>query len=334
MIQPFRYIFANTLEDLIDYSKEDNLLFLAGGTDLVPNLKNEVRQATSIVDLSRITELRQIKQEADGGLRLGSMLTLEQLMNSDLISGGYPELRYAARRVASPQIRNVGTLGGNLMQDRRCIYFNQSYNWRSSFDHCYKTGGEICHQVLKSKVCRATYYSDIATVLYALHAQASCIIDGKPELLSIKDLLLRHADYNGRSACEKLFIAEIIIPARRGHGFFLKEAVRNAIDFPLFNAAGSVEFNAAGGVAGYTLAVGAISPQPEYLVFTAKEMLDAKTAHKPMTEDFQAKLMQIALEEIKNKAVPILEDNITIAAKRQLYSVLCPYLSALYNENY
>ncbi|NLC41047.1 MAG: hypothetical protein GX763_09055 [Clostridiaceae bacterium] len=334
MIQPFRYIFANTIEDLIAYSKEDNLLFLAGGTDLVPNLKHEVRQAASIVDLSRISELQQIKKEADGSLRLGSMLTLEQLINSDLISGKYPELRYAAMRVASPQIRNIGTLGGNLMQDRRCIYFNQSFNWRSSFDLCYKTGGEICHQGLKSEVCRANYYSDLATVLYVLHAQVSCIAAGKPELLSIKDLLQRHADNNGRSACEKLFIAEIIIPARKGHGFFLKEAVRNAIDFPLFNAAGSVEFDAEGEVARYTIAVGAISPQPEYLTLTAAEMLAAKRSKKAMTEDLQAKLMQIALEEIKTKAVPILEDNITIAAKRQLYSALWPYLSALYSENY
>lgn len=334
MIQSFEYKRANSIKELIEHTTECNLLFLAGGTDLVPNLKYEIRSADTLVDLCFVQDLNRIIQDTDGTLRLGSMVTLKQLMTSDLVNQLFPELSHAASRVASPQIRNIGTLGGNLMQDRRCIYFNQNYNWRSNFDACYKTGGVVCHQGLKSDICRATYYSDIATILYVLHAKVSCIVNGKIKVLSIEELIQYHSNLNGRSSCEQLLITEVILPPRKGNGFFLKEAVRNAIDFPLFNAAGSVEFFENGEISRFTIAVGAISPYPQYLTSTSDAMLVARKGNRVMTEDLIVELTNIVFDEISKNTILILEDNITIKVKRQLFSTIYPKLFDLYKKSF
>ena len=100
----------------------------------------------------------------------------------------------------SPQIRNIATVGGNIMQDRRCIYFNQPHLWRSGLAYCFKTGGSICHQIPNSPVCRAIYYSDVATALIAYEAEVEYIEEGE----------------------------------RSG---FYKYAMRTTIDFPIINFA-------------------------------------------------------------------------------------------------
>ena len=101
------------------------------------------------------------------------MVTLKEMATHPLIQRHTsPLLSRGARRVASPQIRNLATIGGNLLQETRCLYFNQSEYWRKNISPCLKLGGEVCHQVSKSNTCRALYYSDTAPVLLAFDAQA------------------------------------------------------------------------------------------------------------------------------------------------------------------
>lgn len=97
---------------------------------------------------------------------------MRELARSELINTRCAAVAQAAAVTASPQIRNIATTAGNVMQDRRCIYFNQSEQWRGALPLCYKTGGEVCHQIPNSPVCRAIYYSDLATALIALDAEA------------------------------------------------------------------------------------------------------------------------------------------------------------------
>ena len=100
---------------------------------------------------------------------------------------------------ASPQIRNIATLGGNLMQERRCIYFNQSAAWRQGIPLCFQTGGSVCHQAPGSPVCRAIYYSDPATALVLYDAQAEILRGGKREILPLTELLAEHGAADRRA---------------------------------------------------------------------------------------------------------------------------------------
>ena len=146
--------------------------YIGGGTDIMPLLKNGVRDDCELVFLKKIPELRELT-DAGSYLVIGSCMTLTELAENKLVNERCTVVAQAASLTASPQIRNIATIGGNIMQDRRCIYFNQTHLWRSGLAYCFKTGGTICHQIPNSPVCRAIYYSDVATALIACDAEVT-----------------------------------------------------------------------------------------------------------------------------------------------------------------
>jgi CO/xanthine dehydrogenase FAD-binding subunit len=170
--------------------------YVGGGTDLMPLLKNRVRDDGELVFVTRLPELRGIGEQ-DGFLYLGAGETLCDLAGSPLIAGQYPALAQAAGAAASPQIRSIATLGGNILQDRRCIYFNQSSFWRGGLPPCFKTGGSVCLQIPNSPVCRAIYYSDVATALVLYEAQAECLEGHARAWVPVEELIRRHSQANG-----------------------------------------------------------------------------------------------------------------------------------------
>lgn len=145
---------GQVLESLHDVVSAEHPTYIGGGTDIMPLLKNEVRDDKDFVFLKKIPELH-VLEEKDGELIIGAAMTLTELAESALLNSRYAAIAQAASLTASPQIRNIATVGGNIMQDRRCIYFNQPHLWRSGLAYCFKTGGSICHQIPNSPVCRA-----------------------------------------------------------------------------------------------------------------------------------------------------------------------------------
>ena len=125
------------------------------------------------------------------------------------------ELVLCVRHRGGRQIRNIATVGGNIMQDRRCIYFNQPHLWRSGLAYCFKTGGSICHQIPNSPVCRAIYYSDVATALIAYEAEVEYIEDGETHRTDLKSLIERHSVANGLACQEHLpiLVTRFFVPA-------------------------------------------------------------------------------------------------------------------------
>ena len=212
---------------------------IGGGTDLMPLLKLGVRRAPDKVFLSRIPEGKEIRWE-ENQVSIGAGVTLTELAENPKIGERLPALTQAARVTASPQIRNIATLGGNLMQDRRCIYFNQSALWRQGLPLCYQTGGSVCHQAPGSPVCRAIYYSDPATALVLYEAQAEVIRDGKREILPLTQLLAEHGATDRRAVQpSQPLLCRILVPlpeAGERSGFY-KYSLRSSIDFPLINFA-------------------------------------------------------------------------------------------------
>ena len=285
--------------------------YIGGGTDIMPLLKNEVRDDKDFVFLKKIPELH-VLEEKDGELIIGAAMTLTELAESELLNSRYAAIAQAASLTASPQIRNIATVGGNIMQDRRCIYFNQPHLWRSGLAYCFKTGGSICHQIPNSPVCRAIYYSDVATALIAHGAEVEYIENGETQRTSVEALVAHHSVTNGLSCHEHLpiLVTRFIVPATAEGGWsgFYKYAMRTTIDFPLINFA-----LCCGGGKAAKIVAGAVAPHPVVLEETAKA-LDSGASDEEVVASAQ--------QELKKLAMPIKEACIPPAIKRDLYRQL------------
>lgn len=297
--------FPITLAEAQQYA---DATYVGGATDLMPLFKNHVRDDKELVFLTRIPELQGIALEGDM-LRIGAAVTLTELAESELLRNHFPAAAQAASVVASPQIRNIATLGGNIMQDRRCIYFNQSEGWRSAIPLCFKTGGEVCHQIPNSPVCRAIYYSDIATALLLYECEVVYLEEGHTVREPLGALIHRHSEANGLSCRQHLpvIVTHFFLPIPDGsvRSAFHKYAMRTTIDFPLINFA-----LRCGGTHKAKLIAGAVAPEPVELPQTAA-LLETSAGDDDV--------LQSCVQELKALAKPIKEACITPPRKRDLY---------------
>jgi 4-hydroxybenzoyl-CoA reductase subunit beta len=168
----FDLVRPRTLAELVQARVEHPAgRLLGGGTDLLVNIRRGILAPPVLIDVSGVAELRSIKADAHG-LDIGAGATLAAVAAHPGVVAHYPVVAQAATHIAGPTQRNMGTVGGNLALDTRCIYYNQSEWWREANDHCLKTTGEICHVAPKSRgVCFATFSGDLAPALLTLDAE-------------------------------------------------------------------------------------------------------------------------------------------------------------------
>ena len=168
----FKILSPATLDEaLAARAAHPNAMPLGGGTDLVVNIRRGIVAPPVLIDMNRVNELRTIKADANS-LEIGASVTLTQLAEHPDVVEHYPVLAQAAAHIAGPTHRNMGTVGGNLCLDTRCIFYNQSEWWRDANNHCLKTTGTMCHVAPKSRgVCFATYSGDLAPALLTLNAE-------------------------------------------------------------------------------------------------------------------------------------------------------------------
>jgi 4-hydroxybenzoyl-CoA reductase subunit beta len=144
---------------------------LGGGTDLTVNIRRGIVAPPALIEMTGVAELRAIKADAQG-IEVGASVTLAELAAHPAVLAHYPVVAQAAHQIAGPTHRIMGTVGGNLCLDTRCIYYNQSEWWRSANHHCLKTTGSLCHVAPKSRgVCFATFSGDLAPAFLALDAE-------------------------------------------------------------------------------------------------------------------------------------------------------------------
>src|SRR5271169_5876441 len=187
---------------------------LAGGTDLLPNMKRRQQVPKTLMSLRYIEELNHIRMEHSGS-RLGACVTLADIAADMRFRNGLTALAQAASLVATPHIRNMATLGGNLCLDTRCNYYNQNYEWRKAIDFCMKKDGEICWVATASKRCVAASATDTAPALIALGAKIKLVsLRGEREL-ALGDLYRNDGiDYLVRTPDE--IVTEIRLPDAAG----------------------------------------------------------------------------------------------------------------------
>lgn len=145
--------------------------FVAGGTDLYPNMKRRQQTPRTVISVMRVPELNQITGDAKSGISIGASVTLTDIVEHPIINRDYPVVAYAARTISTPILRNMGTIGGNLLLDTRCNYYDQNYEWRKGINFCLKKDGDVCWVAPGSSKCWAVQSSDLVPVMVAIGAK-------------------------------------------------------------------------------------------------------------------------------------------------------------------
>jgi 4-hydroxybenzoyl-CoA reductase subunit beta len=249
-------------------------MLIAGGTDLLPNMKRRQMAPKVLVSLRNIPSMKSTAASA-GGLTLGAGLTLTEVLADPRIPAA---LRQAATQVATVHLRNMGTLGGNLCLDTRCNYYNQNYEWRKAIDFCLKKDGEICWVATASKRCVAMSSTDCAPALIALGATAKLASPGGEREIPVENLFKNDGiDYLTRQPDE--ILTELRIPDRTAPGIMARSTYwklrrRGAFDFPVLGVAAAVIMKN-DIVEKARIALGAVASRP-FLVDKAGEFLEGK----------------------------------------------------------
>src|SRR5882672_3129348 len=169
----FRYLQPTSFTEAVQMMADGgpDAMFVAGGTDLYPNMKRRQQVPKIVIGLAQLEELRTIKGKPKEDVILGAGLTLNEVADDSRIQHAYPAVAKACGLISTPLLRNMGSIGGNLLLDTRCNYYDQNYEWRKAIHFCMKKDGEICWVAPGSDRCLAVSSSDTAPVLCALGAK-------------------------------------------------------------------------------------------------------------------------------------------------------------------
>ncbi len=259
------HISPSTVEEgcsLLDRYKGEAKV-LAGGTDLLVACKLQNIKPVLLVSLKKIQGLKGVAYQEGKEFKIGAMTHLGDMRYDPYIIKHYPALSQAAAAVGTPQLREMATIGGNLCLNTRCIYYNQSDDWRKSRAVCLKMGGDLCHVVPKGKKCYATFSGDIAPALIALDAKVRLISCSGERVIPVEDL------YSGNGA-EPLslrtdeVLTEIVLPApmEKQGSAYLKYRLRKAICFPLAGVGVSLRSGSKGTGLDCKVVLTGVAPQP------------------------------------------------------------------------
>jgi len=261
------YLKPKTVEEAILFANkyEESFHYLAGGTDVIVNKFQGNAEADCLIDITDIDELKQVMKAKDH-LKIGSLVRLDDLQKHPEIKKMFPALLEAAHSVASPMLRKTATIGGNILCENRCIFYNQSEWWREAVGYCLKCDGEVCIATGGKKNCFSKFISDTAPVLIALNAVLE-IVDNKGEhLLPLEDI------YSGdgmkpRKLSRSAIIRSIQIPITEKYiCIFKKLRPREAVDFSSLTTA--LSLNKSGDI---RIVLGGVDPKPILVAGTIKE---------------------------------------------------------------
>ena len=234
----FDYVEPKSIEEassVLDAEPEAKIL--AGGTDLLVNMKHRVETPSVVVNIKGISNLDVIEKK-NGAIAIGALASLKSVYRNPLIKERLPALSRAASSVGSYHHQTMGTIGGNICQQNRCRYFNQSRWWRSSRPLCFKAGGETCYVANKKEICYSSYCGDVAPALLVLNATAILASQRGMREISLEDLF----SGNGEAPLDLQsgeILTQIIIPdeALDEFSIYMKFANRESLDFPIVGMA-------------------------------------------------------------------------------------------------
>lgn len=242
----FRYYWTRTIEEAVkilsDYGPE--AMPVAGGTDVYPKMKRRQFEPKVLVGLRQVRDLAEIRGDSSRGMSIGAGVTLTMIVQNKELASSYPALVRACQVIAHPQIRNMGTLGGNLCLDTRCSYYDQTFFWREALGFCLKKDGTVCPVAPGSDRCWAVSSTDGAPAVIALDAQLRLVGPQGERVIPASEL---YRD-DGRQFLAKRpdeIVVEVLLPPADGwKSIYLKLRRRGAFDFPVLGVAVAIQEDA------------------------------------------------------------------------------------------
>ena len=257
-VSEFKLLRPRTLAEAIELLARHapDVQVIAGGTDLIPSLRQKLFAPKSVLDIRGIRELRGIRSRpafrseagrlrdspqdagAANAVEIGALTTLTEMEHSAFLRQHYPVLVAAAATVASPILRNMGTLGGNICLDTRCLWYNQSLTWRKGCGFCIKKDGNICHVAPGGDTCWAAFSGDTPPALLCLEAEIEVAGHGGTRRLPLRDFYTGVGD-NYRKLQKDELVTRVFLPQSSAgwHGAYRKLRIRGSIDYPLAGVA-------------------------------------------------------------------------------------------------
>lgn len=236
--------------------------YVAGGTDLYPNMKRRQQTPAVVISLGRIPALRELDVGADGWLRIGAGVTLTRLIRHPRVREEWRVLADAAATISTPILQNMGTVGGNLLLDTRCNYYDQNYEWRKAIHFCMKKDGEICWVAPSSPRCWAVQSSDLAPVMVALGARVVLAGNAGERTLPVADLYQDDGMRPHTKRPEEVLVRVEVPPLHGCRAQYLKVRRRGSFDFPVLGVAAWARFSE-GRVEDARIVLGAVGSFPK-----------------------------------------------------------------------
>ena len=281
----FRLLRPRTVEDALAHlaTHRGNIRVLAGGTDLIPSMRQRLFEPQYVLDVRGVAVLRGIKEQSDGGIEIGALTTIRAIERSELIRDRYPVLAEAAATVASPVLRNMGTIGGNICLDTRCLWYNQSLTWRKGCGFCIKKDGDLCHVAPGGTKCWAAFSGDTPPALLCLNAEIEIAGADQTRRIPLTEFYTGMGD-SYRSLQPHELVTRVFLPAASSgyRGVYRKLRVRGSIDYPLAGVA-VVMKRSNGHIADARVGITAVNPAP-LLVNEASELLNGNAIDETLAE--------------------------------------------------
>ncbi|HLN97170.1 MAG TPA: FAD binding domain-containing protein [Pyrinomonadaceae bacterium] len=290
--------------------------FVAGGTDLYPNMKRRQQTPRTVVSVMRLPELNQITGDGKSGIRIGASVTLTDIVEHPIINRDYPVVAHAARTISTPILRNMGTIGGNLLLDTRCNYYDQNYEWRKGINFCLKKDGDVCWVAPGSSKCWAVQSSDLVPVMVAIGAKFRLVS-------TLGERMINAAGFYNDDGIDYLkkrpdeLLVDIHLPPLNGwRASYKKLRRRDAFDFPVLGVAAWIKFEekSEGGtpalpVKDARIVLGGIAPSP---------MQIAEAGEALIGHEFDHDHMQAAAEAAYVKARPLDNTDFVMNWRKQM----------------
>jgi len=289
--------------------------FVAGGTDLYPNMKRRQQTPRTVISVMRVPELNQITGDGKSGVRIGASVTLTDIVEHPLINHDYPVIAHAARSISTPILRNMGTIGGNLLLDTRCNYYDQNYEWRKGINFCLKKDGDVCWVAPGSSKCWAVQSSDLVPVMVAIGAKFRLASTLGERMIDAAGFYNDDGiDYLKKRPDELL--VDIHLPPLNGwRASYQKLRRRGAFDFPVLGVAAFVQMEQENGSEGVArvknarLVLGGIGPSPLEVTEAGEALIG-----QPLDDD----RIQAAAEAAYVKARPLDNTDFVMNWRKQM----------------
>ena len=269
--------------------------FVAGGTDLYPNMKRRQQTPKTVISVMRLGDLNQITGDGKSGLRIGASVTLTDICEHPIVNRDYPVIAKAARTISTPILRNMGTIGGNLLLDTRCNYYDQNYEWRKGINFCLKKDGDVCWVAPGSAKCWAVQSSDLVPVMVAIGAKFRFASTLGERVIGAAGLYNDDGINYLHKRPDELLVDVQLPPANGWRASYQKLRRRGAFDFPVLGVASWIAVDSTA-VKDARIVLGGIAPSPV-------EIKEAATAliGRPLADDS----IQAAAEAAYIKARPL-----------------------------